>query len=467
MDEGKIPVWTQISSKDFLTGLIGLIKTRDTPEVQIKILYLIKKWGIKFEKDKEILPNFLEIYKSLKSTGGIIFPDNYQSEYYKYLGEEQPSDSSNRNKSPMPKQKESPINNYSEDFGGFSQKQDVKRNFGIVEDYEDNSKSYNKSHKNYKIDLNHESYDKKYAKLISKLSVWFENVILANDMIDNTKIGNPIEDGLRFVIDNLRNGESDLIIYIQDKVRNEKVLELCLGINDDINKTITRYDVIRSKSKPEPFVSHFEILSQESFQKKSRNNKYEESRSISKSPDYKINKGKQSNDAFDVFDMKKEIDNTSNFNKINSNSTNNNSNQPSGNLKSVDDIFEIFGGNMNVNSGANLKPYKNEEITNDIKGNANNFDFNPFSQFQNNNGNNQTDVNEPVFNLVNVNNNQKLNTQNVTNNYNNNSKPGIESLAEKLKNIYDAKDENENQKPISPNLNNMGTGVNFSYKEYI
>ena len=66
MDEGKIPVWTQISSKDFLTGLIGLIKTRDTPEVQIKILYLVKKWGIKFEKDKEILPNFLEIYKSLK-----------------------------------------------------------------------------------------------------------------------------------------------------------------------------------------------------------------------------------------------------------------------------------------------------------------------------------------------------------------------------------------------------------------
>jgi len=435
--------------------LIGLLKTRDIPEVQIKILYLIKKWGLKFEKDKEILPNFLEIYKSLKSTGGIIFPDNYQSDYYKYLGEEQPSDLSNKNKSPIQKQKESLLNNYNEDFGGFSQNQNSKRNFGIVEDYEDNSKSNNKSHKNYKIDLNHESYDKKYSKLISKLSVWFENVILANDMIDNTKIGDPIEDGLKFVIDNLRNAENDLIIYIQEKVRNEKVLELCLGINDDINKTITRYDVIRSKSKPESFFSHFEILSPENFHKKSKNNRYEESSSISKSLDKKLNIAKQSNDAFDVFNMKKEIDETSIINK------------PSSNLKSVDDIFEIFGGNMSVNSGANFNPIKKEEIANSDNRGSNNFDFNSFSKFQNNIGINQTSVNEPVFNLVNVNNNKKLNTQNVTNINNNNSNPGIESLTEKLKNIYSAKDENENQKRLSPNVNNMGTGVNFKYKEFI
>src|SRR5690606_35937089 len=120
---------------------------------------------------------------------------------------------------------------------------------------------HNQQSGNYKnnihLDINPSSYDKKYSKLLSKIAVWIENINLANDMIDNTEVGTRVDDGLKSVIDNLRAGENELIIYIQEKVKNEKLLEILLGLNDDINRTITRYDVIRSKKKPEPFISAF------------------------------------------------------------------------------------------------------------------------------------------------------------------------------------------------------------------
>ncbi len=70
-----LPLHNQISSKDFITFLLTLLKTKDSPEVQFKILSLIKKWGIRFEAKKDILPNFYETYNSLKNSG-VIFPDN-------------------------------------------------------------------------------------------------------------------------------------------------------------------------------------------------------------------------------------------------------------------------------------------------------------------------------------------------------------------------------------------------------
>lgn len=70
-----MPLHTQIASKDFLTFQISLLRTRDTPDVQVKILYLIKKWGVRFEGQKDILPNFYETYNSLKNSG-VVFPDN-------------------------------------------------------------------------------------------------------------------------------------------------------------------------------------------------------------------------------------------------------------------------------------------------------------------------------------------------------------------------------------------------------
>ena len=60
------------------------MKIKDIPEVQIKLLNLIKKWGIKFENQKNILPNFSDIYKRLKSNG-VEFPEYNGSDYNKYF----------------------------------------------------------------------------------------------------------------------------------------------------------------------------------------------------------------------------------------------------------------------------------------------------------------------------------------------------------------------------------------------
>ena len=77
VDEGKSPFHTQIASKDFLTFIISLLKIKDFPELQMKILYLIKKWGQRFESQKDILPNFYETYISLRNSN-VVFPEKME-----------------------------------------------------------------------------------------------------------------------------------------------------------------------------------------------------------------------------------------------------------------------------------------------------------------------------------------------------------------------------------------------------
>lgn len=73
MDNGTVSLHSQIGSKEFIGKLINLLKSRDAPQVQIKILRLIKKWGQMFSKSTDILPNFSITYKNLVNSG-IEFP---------------------------------------------------------------------------------------------------------------------------------------------------------------------------------------------------------------------------------------------------------------------------------------------------------------------------------------------------------------------------------------------------------
>ena len=84
VDDGKMPLWTKVSSKDFLVSLVSLLKTRDSPQVNEKILYLVKKWGTKFEKYYSIIPNFTDVYKQLLNNG-LEFPEGNLSTYSKYV----------------------------------------------------------------------------------------------------------------------------------------------------------------------------------------------------------------------------------------------------------------------------------------------------------------------------------------------------------------------------------------------
>mgnify|MGYP003294202517 CR=1 FL=1 len=96
IDDGKMPLWTQVSTKDFLQTFVNLLKSRDSPEVSQKILYLIQKWGGRFEKYYEIIPNFTDMYKQLKNSG-IQFPEGNLSTYSKYTMSEEALDEYNSN----------------------------------------------------------------------------------------------------------------------------------------------------------------------------------------------------------------------------------------------------------------------------------------------------------------------------------------------------------------------------------
>ena len=63
-----------VSQKKFFQLLIALLKSQ-SQEIQLKLLFLIEKWGLKYQNETDSLKNFFEIYSSLKSKG-IAFPKN-------------------------------------------------------------------------------------------------------------------------------------------------------------------------------------------------------------------------------------------------------------------------------------------------------------------------------------------------------------------------------------------------------
>ena len=83
VDNGQMPLWSHLASKDFLSSLTTNLKTRNDTEIQSKLLFLIEKWANKFSNYSE-LSNFQNIYMLLKNNN-VQFPCNMQSEYKKYV----------------------------------------------------------------------------------------------------------------------------------------------------------------------------------------------------------------------------------------------------------------------------------------------------------------------------------------------------------------------------------------------
>ena len=67
VDKGNMNIWNCISSKKFFQSLLDLLKTKDVPKVQMKLLGLIQKWGLNFEDKRNILRNHHNIYNKLRS----------------------------------------------------------------------------------------------------------------------------------------------------------------------------------------------------------------------------------------------------------------------------------------------------------------------------------------------------------------------------------------------------------------
>ena len=183
------------------------MKIKDIPEVQIKLLNLIKKWGIKFENQKNILPNFNDIYKRLKSNG-VEFPEYNGSDYNKYFNN---------------------INNNNDPFY-----------------YMDDLKNI----------LKVENFQHKYRRLVDYLLNMNENIKLANELIDIKD-----KEKLQEIIEILENGKEMLKeTIIGGRLKDEKLMIYTLGTSDDINNTILRKEQLdRGLNKIQNFKSYFEI----------------------------------------------------------------------------------------------------------------------------------------------------------------------------------------------------------------
>ena len=225
IDDGKMPLWTQVGSKDFLSSLVNIYKTRTEEEVQTKILFLIKKWANKFQKYNTIIPNFTSTYENLKNND-VNFPHDAESTYEKYL-----------------------------------QGPGVNSGFGGNESKKKKDENNTSSNKNYvrdiDVDLRTNSYEKKYKRLVNKLDDWTQQIQDANVYMDSAD-GGDFNDELRGICNDLETGKKQLVDTIESgKLKDENLMEISLKVQDDINSTLKRWDDVKNGRIPQPFISSF------------------------------------------------------------------------------------------------------------------------------------------------------------------------------------------------------------------
>ena len=429
IDDGKMPLWTQVGSKDFMQSLVNIYKTRDDEEVQTKILYLIKKWANKFQKYNTIIPNFSKTYNNLKEND-VDFPNDEDSTYEKYL--QGPGIQSG--------------------FGSGTQKNKDEKN-----------SSKNKNYiKDINVDLRTSSYEKKYKRLVLKLDEWTQQIQDANVYIDLAKDGN-FDDDLRGICNDLALGKKQLVDTIESgKLKDENLMEISLNVQDDIELTIKRWNNLKNGKIPEPFQSSF-------FRQ--RNNENDNNLKNDNNKNNDTDNNNQNKGGMDLLGFDDDFGGSNNQN----NNINNNPNN-------ANDLLDVFSGNQNSNQGNNFfGNMGNNNNSNNLFGNNNQNNNNTFGQnnnffgnnSQNNNNtfgqnnnffgnnnqnnsnqNNNNDLFSQVFN--NSNNNMNNNNINISNNNAVNSNNDFNNLFQNNNNSF-----NNNNNGNQFGMNNSNNNNNF------
>ena len=282
----------QIHSKDFLRSLLTLLKVaKEAKNIQIKILYLIKKWGTIFEKEKNKFPNFYEVYKDLKEKG-CEFPNDEKiiDNYRNYIGdmkiEKKYSLISNNNNSELINSK-------------ISINEKEKSNNELIESTqrtkEKSISNRSKLKGNYGeilLDLNPKHYPKKFTVLVGELLNLLEYVNLDNIMIDNFILelkNNPnknIDSGIIDLTQTIQDLSVNLRNTVQKSIDHEQLLGICIGILDDLERLSVRYNQLVNKQKVQTFTSVFhEEYSEYDLNNPNSKNKKKENLSVEESED--------------------------------------------------------------------------------------------------------------------------------------------------------------------------------------
>ena len=449
VDRGNMNIWSSISSKKFFQSLLDLLRTKDIPEVQMKLLGLIQKWGLNFEDKKNVLPNFYSVYNKLRNNN-VQFPNDFESNYQIYVS----NSSSNNN------YKSNNYNNYDDRNDEYENDNDDKED-GETFYYMDSLKNK----------LKVPNFEHKYRRLVNFLVKMHENIQMANLLMDSRE-----RSGLKDIINTLRDGNNTLIDTISGgRLKDEKLMEITLGTTEDINQTLNRDEDIKNGYKPKKFTSYF-VLNNVIPIKGSSNNNYR-SRARSTKPKKSI---QRRDERYKNYDM-----------DLNTYDRNKYKEKIGGGPKNADDIFDLFSASNPSNEpGYNNNP-NNQPINNffssqtQIRGNNNNNNNqyqlrnNPMNNIFNNrstmmssnNGNN----NNNFFNNNNNNNtfqgNNNMNNNNMNNNNfgrqfnqnNNQSRPvmtNFDILEQKLNNLNVEQSNNFNFTSQSTQFNQGGFNNN-------
>ena len=418
IDNGNINHWIQISSPDFFKVILSLVKSGNKENVQLKILGLIKKWGLLFENKKNKIPNFSQIYKNLYQNG-IVFPDNYISSYQKYLSNPPLNTNNNINNNNIN------INNNNDNIINNNNKEEYE--FDYLESLQEI--------------LDPSKFDTKYMNLIEHLKLMIENISFGNELIDNKK-----KENLNEVINNLKNGTKSLINVIQKgKVHNEYLLEICIGINDDANRTLNRIDNFNTGKKIDNFLSYF--IEKGNFfnhdSKKKMKSNYNFFKNLEKNQKQEITNSLKPLIIKNQLDMSQApIASSNNNSKINNQLNMTCPEHFSFGMK------ESFTSNNSLVQNSYFN-YSNIQNNNNSNNSANPINFNNSFSLNFNNS----------INSVEINNNNSKNSFNQNNNNSNNS---FNQNKDNSKNSFEPKSNNS----FSPNNSNNSFNLNHSNNSF-
>lgn len=379
VDDGKMPLWSALNTKNFLGSMVNSLKTREETDIQNMILYLIQKWGNKFSGNDE-LSNFSIVYNKLRNNN-ITFPTETNYSYTKYVKINKPL----------------LTNQYS-----FSNKS--KDNYNTRKNKSINQIQVETDPDNYlkdiNVNLNTSSYDKIYRRLVNKLYDWTHAIHEVNVLINQNTNGNN-NSKIEGLLKDLTKGNKQLIETIQSgKLKDRILMEISLNVTDDINMTLGRWNNYKNRRDPGPFVSSF-FQNDEWRNKMLKNDNNNNSNYNNINNFYNIMNSTFNNNINNSSNFNNNINNNNNYNKINNNAMNqfnNNNFMDNPELKNYPKLYEkLRNSNINNNNYQNNNNnYPNFETYNDInKQNNNNNNFN-----DNNNNNINNNNNQGSFNLL-------------------------------------------------------------------
>ena len=483
IDTGNSLLRKVVTSENSLKFFSHFLQSNIDKKLKDKVLYLIKKWTIKYGKE---IPNLSSFYVSLKKQG-FSYPEVYEDTYLKYLQRKTPpvtnknlenTSKGNENLNSSKKIKYTPI--------------DPKNYLNVIN-----------------LDLNTTSYEKIYSRLVNKLYDFTHAIQESNILINKNSLGKDSEKIDRLCKE-LLYGKKQLIETIKsDRLKNEKLMDITLKVIDDIETTIQRREKQKTKKILYPFFTSFYQVKLQSDDKNNGYKKYystnmdninlnlghlhsEESvfnslideekeqnhnvnlPKITKSDNFtdKIDKSDKFNDFINKVEREQKIW-TNDGGMITNDGKNYFDNN---NMSSKNKINDI---NNNINS-KDMKNLNNNNNVNEVNNVVNNMNMDQYiNQKKSLSVNNISSMNNDMINNINKNNDIITNNNfynNIYNNTNNNMNNNVSnSMNASIKNnmvfdyipIADLNDNLNNQININNNLNanmcinNPNTAMNY------